>query len=270
MKDFKINASLFLVAGMSLLHVSCADPKSQSIESRSSSLATQGSLEGSQKFSQDDYPSDPKMVEFALRKLDLAEADFKNVPGAPEIVSTGLEDFLASKDKEPGAALGPSNGPGDVKEALQEARKFQQLLCGNGKITDFSRTRELIKDLAKSLTGAELSSKIDEILKSTLASLEKQKSAIRAAHNLNRETVAKLQDFKMIVLKNCLPAKGILGDRGAFLDQLCKVVPKLDLCSKLGELKMAVSDRNACEKSIGDLRGFVKVSAESLKAPAAP
>jgi len=277
MKNLKMNASLFLATGMTLLHVSCADPKSQSIESRSSSLTSQEGSQTedsqtaeSQKFSQDDYPSDPKMVEFALRRLDLAEADFKNVPGAPEIVSTGLEDFLASKDQEHGAALGPPAGPGDAKDALQEARKFQQLLFVNGKITDFSRTRELIKDLAKSLKGAELSSKIDEILKATLASLEKQKSAIRAAHTLNRDTLAKLQDFKMIVLKNCLPAKGILGDRAAFLDQLCKVVPKLDLCSKLGELKMAVSDRSACEKSIGDLRGFVKASGESLKTPAAP
>ena len=74
----------------------------------------------------------------------------------------------------------------------------------------------------------------------------------------------------MGVLKNCLPAKGIFADKGAFFDQLCKVVPKLELCTKLGELKIAVGDKTACEKSISDLRAFVKVSVESLKVPVAP
>ncbi|MEI8026398.1 MAG: hypothetical protein WCI18_08620 [Pseudomonadota bacterium] len=269
MKNFKMTTSIFLAAGLVVLHVSCADPKSLSIESKSSSVSTE--------VSQDEYVGDQNAINSALKKLDLAEADLKNEPGAADIVSTDVEDFLASK--EPGAALATPSSPidakddkdaKDAKDALQEARKFQQLLLGNEKIIDFSKVRDLIKDIAKSLKGPELSAKIDETLKSTLESLEKQKSAIKAARDLNKETVAKIQDLKMNVLKNCLSAKGLLGDKGAFFDQLCKVVPKLALCSKLGELKIAVGDKNACEKSISDLKAFVKVSVDSLKAPVAP
>ncbi len=258
-----------MVVCMVLLHVSCADPKSHAVDSKSSSVSTE--------VSQDDYADDQNTISSALKKLDLAEADLKNVPGAAELVSTDVEDFLASK--EPVASLATSGSPSDpkvdkdakdAKDALQEARKFQQLLLGSEKITDFSKIRELIKDFAKTLKGPELSAKIDEIVKSTLDSLEKQKLAIKAARALNKETVAKIQDFKMGVLKNCLPAKGIFADKGAFFDHLCKVVPKLELCTKLGELKIAVGDKTACEKSISDLRAFVKVSVESLKVPVAP
>ena len=167
----------------------------------------------------------------------------------------------------------PTSGPCsplmlEAKGVLQEARKFHHELVKLGKVLSFGEIRKKIKSLSKSSKGEDLKKKIEEIVKAMLASLEKEKAEIKAAKTANSATITKLHELKFGVVKNCLPAHGFLGNKIEFVDRLCLALPKLDLCSKVSELKAAVDNSTVCSKSVKDLKDFITVSREKMKAVA--